>query len=98
MVEGGTGLVLDNHDTRRRLVGMGKRSLVGLSFNLKQGDERRWYPGVADLDGVLVRICGTASNGVPVLGVTYIAELLEPFPGKNPYPYTHVACFEDHLR
>lgn len=68
-----------------------------MDYKLKQGDERRWYPGVPDLDGVLVRVCGVALNPVIVVGPGYIAELLEPLPGKNDYPYTHVVCFEGHL-
>lgn len=50
-------------------------------------------PGI---DGTRVRVVGIAHNGVPVLGLTYIVELLEPLIGN--YAYTHCVAFEAHLR
>ena len=47
-----------------------------------------WNPGTPGIVNHPVRICGVATTGVPVLGLTYIAELLEPIEG---YAYTHVA-------
>ena len=61
---------------------------------LKQGNRKIWVPGVPELDGLVVKVVGIASNGVPVLGMTYIVELLQPIKG---YEYTHTAAFECHL-
>ena len=60
---------------------------------LPNGSERVWSPSALIIKHP-VRICGVASTGAPVLGITYIAELLEPIPG---YDYTHVPVFELHL-
>ena len=62
---------------------------------LKQGTVRMWYPGVPEIDGSPVIICGLASSGVPILGITYIVELSNPL---KDYPYTHAVAFECHLK
>lgn len=59
-----------------------------------QGTERLWNPGVPNIQDVPVKVCGLATTGVPVLGRTYIVELLKPIEG---YEYTHAAAFEVHL-
>jgi hypothetical protein len=60
----------------------------------KQGDKKTWNPGVDKIFNWPVKIVGIASLGSPILGITYIAELLTPIPG---YGFTHVAAFECHL-
>lgn len=52
-----------------------------------------WSPTV-EIQNHPVRVCGIASTGAPVIGLTYIVELLAPLPD---YPYTHAAAFEVHL-
>ena len=60
-----------------------------------QGEIRQWHPGVPELGGMSVKICGLATNGVPILGLSYIVELLGPVPS---YPYSHAVAFEAHLK
>lgn len=64
---------------------------------LRQGQTRRWYPGVAYLDGIEVKIVGMASTGTPILGEGYVIELPVTLKIAD-YPYTHAVAFEGHLR
>jgi len=59
----------------------------------EQGTICEWEPGV---DGRVhkVMVCGVCSNGVAMLGRTFIVELSEPIEG---WPYTHAAAFERDL-
>ena len=66
-----------------------------MTSQLKQGDIRTWEPGVREIGQMLVRVCGVASNGVPVLGLSYIVEPLSPIEG---YEYSHAVAFECHLK
>lgn len=68
---------------------------VSIGKLLEMGSERRWNPGGDEIKDWPVKIVGLASNGVAVVGITYIVELLRPIPG---YEYTHAAAFECHLR
>ena len=62
---------------------------------LKQGSIRTWYPGIPELDGMQVKICGLSTTGQPVIGISYIVELPKKLPS---YPYTHAVALEIHLR
>jgi len=61
----------------------------------KQGEMCSWNPGVEGIKDHPVKVCGVATTGVPILGLTYIVEVLKPIENLN---YTHVAAFECHLR
>lgn len=63
-------------------------------MDLLQGKEMTWNPRIEDIKDWPVRVCGIASIGVAMLGVTYIVELLRPIPGYN---FTHAAAFERDL-
>ncbi len=47
------------------------------------------------------KVCGIASEGVPILGVTYIVEVMELGLSKDEpvaLNYTHAACFEANMQ
>ena len=58
------------------------------------GSERLWSP-TTELKDWPVKICGLASSGHAVIGVSYVVELLKPIDG---YEYTHAVAFECHLK
>lgn len=61
---------------------------------LPLGTELFWNP-TPEYVNIPVRVCGIAQTGIPVLGRTYIMELMNgPIEGHS---YTHVAAFECHL-
>ncbi len=66
-----------------------------MEYSLPYGSERLWSPGVPDIVDHPVRVVGLAAVGVPVLGPSYIVELLRPVPG---YEYTHAVAFAVNLR
>ena len=64
-----------------------------MNTELKQGQKVHY-----DCSGVkgTGKIVGIASNGVPLVGKTYIIEPDEPF-NNEVYPYTHFVCPELYL-
>jgi hypothetical protein len=40
------------------------------------GEIREWYPGITGLDGLQVKVVGVAFNPSPVIGYTYIIDLM----------------------
>lgn len=71
------------------------RAIPPMKELLKQDDIRIWKPS-EDLQWV-VKICGIGSNPVPVIGYSYVVELMFQHHEIKGYPYTHAIAFECHL-
>ena len=65
-----------------------------LNFELKQGQRVEY--NVENLHG-FGKITGKASNGVPILGISYIIEPEIPL-DPEVYPYSHFVCFEKFFK
>lgn len=62
---------------------------------IPRGELRTWNPGIPDVVDYPVRVVGVAATPLPVLGRTYVVELLgPPLPG---YPYSHLTAYEVNL-
>lgn len=63
-----------------------------MNTDLKQGQKVHYDYGVKGTG----KIVGVATNGVPLVGKTYIIEPDESF-NNEVYPYTHFVCPELYL-
>ena len=43
-------------------------------------------------------VCGVTANELPVIGFTYIVHVLVSNINPSEYPFSHIACFEVHMK
>lgn len=63
-------------------------------YAFKQGDIVDFTTGIVTGRG---KICGISSNELPVIGTTYVVEVIESNIDKDVYPFTHIPVFEINL-
>lgn len=72
-------------------------NIISPNEPMEQGTKVEWNPMVGWM--ATGKVCGIASNGVPIAGLSYIIELDDEYKGKMPsYPYSHAVAFEVHLK